>query len=209
MRRLWITTLAAMLALTLTAPVANAGDGGPHGFVRDHYDYGFFYGYFTGALLFVGGPAEGFVDAACGPADPGAAPMRLFFRGDDQVQLRVDAHDQPAYLYWYDGDAIEFLDENCAAGSFPEPDGMGSVRLKVRDTVTFEGAPSPDALPLHVDVRNSVVGSITTTDGTWWRVRAWADLELVRTPDDSGLMPAPGSGSPADFQSLELHRTRR
>jgi hypothetical protein len=46
-------------------------------------------------------------------------------------------------------------------------------------------------------VFNSVNGTVSATDGTQWKVRAWADLVIV---NDAPV------GNPADFVHLEVHQ---
>jgi hypothetical protein len=195
MRRTTLLT-TVLLVLALAAP-ASASHGDPHGFDRDTFDYHFYYDT-GGYVLTVGGTME----EQCASPEPGEAPMRLFV-DDDSVQFRVDAADQPAYLYEFDGIAPELEAAVCSGALDLAPIGEGTVRLKVRWTLTFDGEPSPQVAPIHQDIRNSAVGSITTADGTWWRVRAWADFEVGPPPDFAF------SDDPADFQGIRLHRTAR
>lgn len=75
------------------------------------------------------------------------------------------------------------------------PFAHGMARFKERIGIPAGGGPG------GVQVFNGVNGKATETDGTTWKVRTWADLEI----GDDG-MPI---GDPADFQGLSIHQIGR
>ncbi len=191
------TMLAATALLASGQPVS----ADPQGFIEDQLGVGYFYGTFDqspNVVLLVGGTAEEFCEAE--PAEPfngepGIAPLRLFLRSDGAVDLKVNDKHQPIHLYNIDFDgAPPWIEQVCAAyfdgDPTPEPFASGTADLKVRLSVVSED---------YVDVFNSVNGKATGTDGTEYKVRAWADLIV-----ENGV-PV---GDPADFVGFKMHEIR-
>lgn len=188
MRRKLVTMLTVLLALMLVATTASAA---PQGYVEDEFQYGYFYGTpetfqgEEGMVLFAGGPAEAFCDG-----DPGRATARTFFRHDGSIDIKVDAKDQPIWVYETDLGAIELLDEACDPNTpTPEVFAEGTALLKVRMTINTDGT---------LDIFNSINGKVTAADGSWWKVRGSADFGVAANGD---LI-----GNPAEFVFLEIHQ---
>ncbi|MEZ5225956.1 MAG: hypothetical protein R2710_04590 [Acidimicrobiales bacterium] len=145
-------------------------------------------------MLFVGGSVGEFCeDNPADPfnAEPGSAMARVFVHRDGAVTVKATNQEQPAYLYrtgaaggppW-----IEAVCADMANGAEPpEAFATGAVALKLRVTEH-----SPDL----VDVFNSTRGTVTSADGSRFRVRSKADFIL-----ENG-MPA---GDPTDFVELDV-----
>ncbi len=190
--------LAACLLLVGTTTTASAQ---PQGHIRDELGVGFFYGTFDqdpNISVLVGGRAEDFCEANPDDpfnAEPGSAPLRVFPRDDGSLDLRADDNGQPIHLYSQSvGGGPEWITAVCEAyfadGTIPEPLASGTAHLKVR--LSIDGN--------VVDVFNSVNGIATGSDGTAWKVRAWADLVVV-----DGVP----QGNPADFVGTEIIAIRR
>jgi len=172
----------------------------PQGYIQDVFPVGLFYGTFDegpNLTLLVGGTVEEFCLSF--PDDPGAAPMRVFFRNSGTVDLRVNDKDQPIYLYEQTvGDAFDWIDSVCPDvldedpdTVAPAPNAIGTADLKVRISIISDDL---------VDVFNSVNGELAASDGAEYRVRASADLIVG---------PFGPVGDPADFVSFELTEIRR
>lgn len=186
--------LTFSLVLALLIGAAAPASAGPQGFVEDEFEYGFFYGTFDqtpNIALFAGGRIEEFCFD-----DPGTAPLRVFFRNDGTVDLKVNDKGQPIFLYETEfSDIPTWLDAICpgiATGdSAPEPFSMGTADLKVRISIL-----SPDV----IEVFNSVNGKATGTDGTEYKVRGTADLVV-----ENGVP----LGDPREFVGFKLTEIRR
>ncbi len=189
---------AATLALGLgAAPSQAAAQAGAsaQGFIETELDYGFFYGTFDqtpNVALFAGGD----IGASCA-GDPGTAPLRVFERTDGAVDLKVNAKDQPIYLYYTEfNDIPTWLGEICPGiledgEEPPTPFAMGAADLKVRISVVSDD---------RQEIFNSVNGMATGTDGTEYKVRGTADLVV-----ENGV-PV---GDPRDFVGFTLTEIRR
>lgn len=186
--------LIAGLAVIAMAGVAAPASAGAEAPLQDEFEYAFFYGTFDespNVAMFAGGTLE----EVCFD-DAGSAPLRVFFRSDGSVDLKVNAKNQEIYLYRTDfNDIPEWLDAVCpgivGGADAPEPFAEGVANLKVRIS---EGA---DGL---VEVFNSVNGKATGTDGTNYKVRGAADLVI-----DKGEL----QGDPRDFVSFDLKKIGR
>jgi hypothetical protein len=185
-------TGAAMIGATLAPATANAE---PQGYVNGEFDVGLVYGTFEEVgpnfTLLAGGTVEEFC-----PGDPGTAPVRVFFRNDGSVDLKVNDKDQPVFLYEQTiGDSFDWIDSVCTAaseGAAPiAPFASGTADLKVRISDPGDGP---------VDIFNSVNGELSASDGTRYRVRASADFVLG---------PFGPEGDPADFVSFDLTKIGR
>jgi hypothetical protein len=196
------TVTAVLAACLLLAGSATTAFAAPQGYIEDELGVGYFYGTFgedPDVVLLVGGTAEEFcLDNPDDPfnAEPGTAPLRLFLRPDGAVDLKVNAKDQPIYLYHSDvGDGPVWIAQVCAefftSGTAPEPFASGTADLKVRISVVSEDL---------VDVFNSVNGTATGIDGTEYKVRASADLVV-----ENGVP----QGDPTDFVDFQLTEIRR
>jgi hypothetical protein len=182
------------------ASASEAAPAEPQGYIQDVFPVGLVYGTFDegpNLTLLVGGTVEEFCLSF--PDDPGAAPMRVFFRNSGTVDLRVNDKDQPIYLYEQTvGDAFDWIDSVCPdvldedPGTVaPAPNAIGTADLKVRISIISDDL---------VDVFNSVNGELVASSGAEYRVRASADLIV-----ENGV-PV---GDPADFVSFELTEIRR
>jgi hypothetical protein len=182
--------LTVLLALMLVATTASAE---PQGYVEDEYQYGFFYGTpetfqgEEGLVTFAGGPAEAFCDG-----DPGTATARMFFRQDGSIDLKVDAKDQPIWVYETDLEAMELLDEACTSGTVPDAFATGTAALKVRMTINTDGS---------LAIFNSINGTAIADDGSGWKVRGSADFGV---DENGGLI-----GNPEEFVVLEIRQIGR
>jgi len=183
---------AALVGSVLGPATAQAE---PQGYIQDVFPVGYVYGTFDedpNLTLIVGGTVEEYC-----PADPGAAPVRVFLRNDGAVDLKVNDKDQPIYLYKQTvGDAFDWIDGVCSELSDEDTDvvqpyASGTADLKVRISIISDDL---------VDVFNSVNGELVASDGAEYRVRASADLIV-----ENGV-PV---GNPADFVSLKLTEIRR
>jgi hypothetical protein len=181
---------AALIGSVLGPATAHAE---PQGYIQDVFPVGLVYGTFfeeegaTNFTLLAGGTVEEFC-----PADPGTAPVRVFFRNDGTVDLKVNDKDQPIYLYEQTvGDSMDWINEVCDAGDSVAPYAIGTADLKVRISIISDDL---------VDVFNSVNGELVASDGTEYRVRASADLIVG---------PFGPEGDPADFVSFELKKIGR
>lgn len=187
---------AFLVAATAVMAFGNPATANPKGFIEDEVGVGYFYGTFNqspNTVLLAGGTVEEFCDAN---PDPGTAPARIFPRSDGSVDLKVNDKDQPIYLYTIDFDGVPpWIDSVCEAyfdgEPTPSPFASGTANLKVRVSIVSES---------YVEVFNSVNGRATGTDGTEYRVRAWADLVV-----ENG---AP-VGNPEDFVGFVLKEIGR
>lgn len=187
-------TVIAVTIMMLSALVIAAQAQGSGGFDEETHQEGLFYGDFDQEiLLFAGATTEDF----CNEDEP-IHDARVFHRADGSVDIKVDASEQPIYLYSSPLGAPELIDATCEAMFDGDPDtvplepfalGDGLVRMRI------EIAPDGTA-----HVVNSTVGNASSADGTTWRVRGWADLMIVDG------MPV---GDPADFQGLRVVQTGR
>ena len=180
-------TTALLVAATALMAFGTPATAKPKGFIEDDFGVGYFYGTFNQSpniVLLAGGTVEEFCETNP-DGDPGSAPVRIFPRSDDSVDLKVNDKDQPIYLYNIEfNGAPEWIDHVCV-GYFdgvpaPSPFASGTADLKVRMSIVSEN---------YIDIFNSVNGRATGTDGTEYRVRAWADLvvengEPVGNPED-------------------------
>jgi hypothetical protein len=196
------TVTAVLAACLLLAGSATAAVAEPQGYIEGELGVGYFYGTFNedpDVVLLVGGTAEEFCLAnPDNPfnAEPGVAPLRTFLRPDGSVDLKVNAKDQPIYLYYSEvGDAPIWITQVCedyfASGAAPQPFASGTADLKVRISVVSDDL---------VDVFNSVNGTATGTDGTEYKVLASADLVV-----ENGVP----QGDPTDFVDFQLTEIRR
>jgi hypothetical protein len=162
--------------------------------LEDEFEYGFFYGTFDEdpkIALFAGGPIEEFCFG-----DPGTAPLRVFFKNDGTVDLKVNDKSQPIYLYETEfNDIPMWLDALCPGidngDTPPESFASGEADLKVRFSILSESV---------IEIFNSVNGKATGTDGTHYKVRGTADLVVV-----DGVP----QGDPAEFVGFKLTEIRR
>lgn len=183
-----VTVITATITMLVGVIAAAPADGA--GFDVRLIEEGLFYGDFDKqVLLFAGATAVDF----CNDNEP-THRARVFTRRDGSVDFKVDVSTQPIYLYDSSLGAPELVQMTCEALSKGDPaplepfaEGEGQVRMRVTE--------APDG-SLHIV--NSTVGAASSTDGTTWRVRGWADLMIVEgTP----------VGSPADFQGLHINQT--
>lgn len=189
-RQKLIVSLVLVGMIGIAAPAGAASQG----FIEDELDYGFFYGTFDqnpNIALFAGGPIE---DICFG--DPGTAPLRVFFKNDGTVDLKVNDKEQPIFLYETEfNDIPTWLDAVCpgiAGGAdAPDPFASGTADLKVRISDLGGG---------DVEIFNSVNGKATGTDGTEYKVRGTADLVLK-----AGVP----QGDPKEFVGFKLTEIRR
>jgi len=183
---------------TLIAPTGVHAE--PQGYLPVEVGVGYVYGTFDqspNVTLLVGGTAEEFCrDDPDDPfnAEPGNASLRLFLRRSGAVDLKMNAKDQPIYLYyqsdvvgpeWIEGVCADLFDEDPAT-TVPEPFASGTADLKVRISLISEDL---------VDVFNSVNGKASASDGTEYKVHASADL-IVKNG-----VPV---GDPAEFVRLRV-----
>lgn len=195
-RTAWRKLTAVLLATAAVAlGVSSPANADPQGYIPVPFGVGFFYGTFDESpnlQLVVGGTAEDFCaanpDDPFGGAEPGVAPGRIYLRDDGSVDIKVNDKHQPVHIYSTDiGDAPVWINAVCAGDIEADLFASGTADLKVRISVISEDL---------VDVFNSVNGKVTGTDGTEYKVRAWADLVV-----ENG-MPV---GDPSDFVGFELH----
>jgi hypothetical protein len=194
--RLAVVVAAACASAGLSSGAASAD---PAGFIPDEFEYGFFYGTFDEApntALFAGGTFEEFCTSDP-DGGPGTVPLRVFPRPDGTTDLKVNAKDQPIYLYETEfNDINEWLGSACEGividgDAPPKPFASGEADLKVRITVVSED---------RAEIFNSVNGKATGTNGTEYKVRGSADLIV-----DGGI-PV---GDPRDFVDFTLREIRR
>lgn len=206
-----IIAVVAATTMLVGAVLTNA-DAQPRGFVETTHTEALFYGDFDlelpegdlgpGIALFAGGTAEDFC-----PADhddnPETPPItnepdhdaRIFERNDGTFELMVDSSRQPIFLYATPLGGPQLVAAVCdalAEGSEPlQPFAEGEGLVRMRMEIAPDGT---------VDIVNSALGSATSTDGTTWQVRGWADLTIV---DGAPV------GSPTEFQGIRVTRTGR
>ena len=187
--------LTLSLALAVLVGLALPASAEPKGYVEDVFEYGFFYGTFDQSpniALFAGGQIEEF----CGP-DPGTAPLRVFFKHDGSVDLKVNDKDQPIYLYETEfNDIPQWLDAICPGilaetEAPPQAFAIGQADLKVRFSILSESV---------IEIFNSVNGKATGTDGTQYKVRGTADLVV-----EDGVP----LGDPKEFVGFKLTEIKR
>lgn len=185
-------TVTALATCLLLAGSTTAATAGPQGYDQQQHVEDLFYGDFDlEILLFAGGTAED----TCNDNES-THDARVFTRHDGSVDIKVDASEQPIYLYSTPLGGPEFTDATCEAMFDGDPDtvpldpfavGEGLVRMRI--------GIAPDGT---VHIVNSTVGSATSAEGTTWKVRGWADLMIV---DGVPI------GDPTDFQGLRVRRT--
>ncbi len=184
-----LTKTGLLAAVAILFGFSSPAGADPQGYIDDQEEVGFFYGTFEQSpniALLVGGTAEEF----CG--ELGTTPSRVFPRSDGSVDIKVNAKNQPIYLYEIEFDGVPpWLDTVCQEGLTPSPFATGTANLKVRVSVL------PDDI---VEFSNSVNGKATGIDGTEYKVRGWADAIV-----DGGILV----GNPADFVGFELKEIRR
>lgn len=178
-----MTMLVTVVAMIMSAAVPAVAE--PRGFVEDDFHYGFFYASFDlGVAVFAGGPVESFCEG-----EPGSAPLRVFERNDGSVDLKVEARDQPFWVYQSDVEPPVLVEQVCSGQiAPPEAFATGSGNLKVRISILPDGVQ---------EVFNGVNGKATSADGTQWKVRTWADLTVI------GGVP---QGDPAEFQGVRIQQ---
>jgi hypothetical protein len=178
-----------LVAMMVVALPATAGDKTS---VGGTYQYGFFYGTFDetdNTALFTGGPIESF----CGD-DPGALAMRESEKNDGSIHLKARGSGQPIYLYETDANDIPtwlygpggLCEQLAGGGEAPEPFAEGRAMVRVHDVIRSDGI---------VEAFNATSGWASDTDGTRYRVRASAELEIG---------PGGPIGDPRDFVSFDL-----
>jgi len=160
-----------------------------------------FYGDFDSNIhLFAGLTAEDF----CNGVTPQMAKARVSERGDGTLTLKTSKIRRvDLYLYWFDGGGgPELIDATCAAMFDDDPttqplqpfaSGKGRVRI------THSGLDSVDDTG-GFHIRNSARGTVTSADGSRWKVRGRANFDLA----DEGFP----IGDPADFQGLRIRKLR-
>ena len=191
-----VATAAAISSMM--APAAVHAE--PQGYLQDELGVGYTYGTFDqspNVALLIGGTAEEFCLANPDDpfnAEPGSAPLRVFLRNSGAVDLKVNAKDQPIYLYhqsgvvgpeWIEGVCADLFDDDPST-TVPEPFASGTADLKVRISVITDDL---------VDVFNSVNGKAAASDGTQYKVSASADLVV-----ENGV-PV---GDPTEFVRLRV-----
>lgn len=180
-------TTGLLLAGSVTAAAA-----APQGYDEQDHMAGRFYGNFdVDVLLFTGDTVENYCNGAPEPV----VTARVFSREDGGVELKVNSGGMPIFLYHSPLGAPEFIDETCGAlfdgdpATVPvQPFAIGTANFKERISIAADGAEHDS---------NGVNGTATSTDGTHWKVRTWADFDL-----GEGGVPI---GDPADFQGLDIH----
>lgn len=177
-------TLLAMVIAMIVASAAPAW-AQPQGFVEDEFHYGFFYANFdVGVSVFAGGPVESFCEG-----EPRSAPLRVFERNDGSVDLKVDARNEPIWVYQSEIEPPVLLEQVCTGQvAPPEAFATGTVNLKIRLSILADGTQ---------EFFNGVNGKVTAADGTRWKIRTWADFSVV----DGVLL-----GDPAEFQGVSIHQ---
>ncbi len=186
--------LIALFACVLMVGVAVPAAADPQGHIEDVLEYGYFYGTFDqspNVALFAGGTLEQFCFE-----DPGLADLRVFFKADGSLDLKVNDKHQPIYLYYTDfNDIPEWLGAVCpgiAGGAdAPQPFAWGEADLKVRMSLVSES---------RIEIFNSVNGKAMAADGTWYKVHGSADFAVVNGELDS---------DPKDFVGFKLTEIRR
>ncbi len=160
-----------------------------------------FYGDFDSNIhLFAGFTAED----ACNGVTPRMAKAKVFERSDGTLTLktgkirRVDL-----YLYWFDGGGgPELIEATCAAMFDDDPTtqplqpfavGKGRVKMIISGLESLD-----DAGGFHV--ANTTRGKVTAEDGSQWKVRGRASLDI----GEDGI-PV---GDPAEFQGLRIRKIR-
>lgn len=178
-----MTMLVTVVAMIMAAAAPAVAE--PQGFVEDEFHYGFFYASFElGVVVFAGGPVESFCEG-----EPGTAPLRVFERNDGSVDLKVDARDQPIWVYRVDVEPPVLVEQVCSGQiAPPEAFATGTANLKARISILTNGVQ---------EVSNGVNGKATSADGTRWKVRTWADLTVV-----DGVP----QGDPAEFQGVKIQQ---
>jgi hypothetical protein len=178
-----MTQLVMVIAM-IVASAAPAWAQSP-GFAADEFQYGFFYSNFdVGVAVFAGGPVESFCEG-----EPGSAPLRVFERKDGSVDLKADAKNEPIWVYQSDIDPPVLVEQVCTGQiAPPEAFATGTANLKVRISILTDGTE---------EIFNGVNGKATAADGTWWKIRTWADFSVV----DGELQ-----GDPAEFQGVKIHQ---
>lgn len=177
-------TLLVMVTAMIVASAAPAW-AQSRGFVEDEFQYGFFYANFdAGVSVFVGGPVESFCEG-----EPGSAPLRVFERKDGSVDLKVDAKNEPIWVYQSDIDPPVLVEQVCTGQiAPPEAFATGTANLKVRISILTDGTE---------EIFNSLNGKATAVDGTQWKIRTWADFSVV-----DGVL----QGDPAEFQGVRIQQ---
>lgn len=177
-----LVMVIAMIVASATPALAQS-----RGFVEDELQYGFFYANLDAEVsVFAGGPVESFCEG-----DPGSAPLRVFERKDGSVDLKVDAKNEPIWVYQSNIEPPVLLGQVCTGQiAPPEAFATGTADLKVRISIT-DGTE---------EISNGVNGKATAADGTRWKVRTWADFSVV-----DGVL----QGDPAEFQGVKIRQIGR
>jgi len=174
-----------VVVLAVIVPSAAPAWAQSPGFVEDEFQYGFFYANLDdGVSVFAGGPVESF----CG-GEPGSSPLRVFERKDGSVDLKVDAKNEPIWVYQNDTEPPVLLEQVCTGQiAPPEAFATGTANLKVRISILTDGTE---------EIYNGVNGKATAADGTQWKIRTWADFSVV-----DGVL----QGDPAEFQGVNIQQ---
>lgn len=174
-----------VIVLAVILPSAAPAWAQSRGFVADEFEYGFFYSNFdVGVSVFAGGPVESFCEG-----EPRSAPLRVFERKDGSVDLKVDAKNEPIWVYQSEIEPPVLLEQVCTGQiAPPEAFATGTANLKVRLSILTDGTE---------EFFNGVNGKVTAVDGTRWKIRTWADFSVV----DGELQ-----GDPAEFQGVSIHQ---
>jgi hypothetical protein len=177
-----------VIVLAVIVPSAAPAWAQLRGFVEDEFQYGFFYTNFdVGVSVFAGGPVESFCEG-----EPGSAPLRVFERKDGSVDLKVDAKNEPIWVYQSDIDPPVLVEQVCTGQiTPPQAFAIGTANLKVRISILTDGTE---------EIFNGVNGKATAADGSWWRISTWADFSVI----DGELQ-----GDPAEFQGVSIRQIGR
>ncbi|MDN4472564.1 hypothetical protein [Demequina zhanjiangensis] len=194
-RGLRAAVVAAATALLLLGSAGAVSASPPQGYDLEDVGVGRFYGGWDyGVLLFTHDP----VDEICMGAPEPIESAKMFTRADGSLDFMISALQVPIYLYHSNMDAFDFLDMNCAAILDGDPttvpdDYFASGEANFKERVTIH----PNGDEEHF---NGVNGFATDMDGQSWKVRTWADFEII----DGDFI-----GHPSEFQGLIIHKIRR
>jgi hypothetical protein len=195
------TSIAVMsLVFVAAAPAASASgsdDDHDRSSAVEQIEVGFFYGS-DGYTLFSGAAPSDFCTE-----NFTMAKAKVSERRDGTFTVKAKGHNIPMYLFDFGGPAPALIDMACEAlfdddpSTNPlEPIAVGSGRVKIKDTGLAEFGATAGFHSFNVSR-----GTVRGEDGSKWRVRAWADLDI----DENGF-PV---GNPAEFQSLSVKQVRR
>jgi len=154
---------------------------------------------YSGILLFAGFTAED----ACNEVAPRMARAKVTERPDGTLKIKTGKiRGVDLYLYHFGGDPFQLIDETCAAMFDDDPTtqplqpfAAGKGRVKIAHT----GLDSVDDIG-GFHIRNSARGTVTSEDGSRWKVRGRASFDLT----EEGFP----IGDPAEFQSLRIRKLR-